>query len=67
MHRVGEEVHIDCDDVRSGETPHIVRYILLISIVLAILALSAIWITGALSQKPAQGWPVTAEQHALGG
>ena len=67
MHRVGEEVHIDCDDVRSSETPRIVRCVLLISIVLAILALSATWITGALAQKPAQGWPVTAKQNSLGG
>jgi hypothetical protein len=67
MHKIGDEVHLGTQEARGGETPHIVRYVLGISLLLAILAMSAIWITGALSQKPAQGWPVTAEQHALGG
>jgi len=47
MERQGEEVHVTTDEARGGDTPHIVRYILLISIVLAIIALSAIWMTGA--------------------
>lgn len=37
------------DQARAGSTPHIVRYVLGISLALAILALSAIWITGALN------------------
>lgn len=67
MQRIGEEVHIETDEARSGSTPHIVRYVLLVSLALAILAMSAIWIGRALYDKPAEGWPVTAEQHALGG
>ncbi|MDD3798754.1 MAG: hypothetical protein PHE36_06200 [Novosphingobium sp.] len=67
MQRIGEEIHLDTDEARGGSTPHIVRYVLLAGLFLAILAMSAIWITGALSQRPAQGWPVTAEEHALGG
>jgi len=67
MERIGEEVHIETDEARGGSTPHIVRYVLAISLALAILAMSAIWITGALSQRPQQGDPVTAEEHALGG
>lgn len=67
MRRLGEEVHLDTDEARSGSTPHIVRYVLLISLVLAVLALSAVWIGRAVYEKPADGWPVTAEQHALGG
>lgn len=51
MERQGEEVHVTTDEARGADTPHIVRYVLLISIVLAILALSAIWMTGA-SQAP---------------
>lgn len=50
MHKEGDEVHIDEDEARGGSTPHIVRYVLGISLALAIVALSAIWITGALSQ-----------------
>jgi hypothetical protein len=67
MHKVGDEIHITTEEARGGSTPHIVRYMLAISLALAILALSAVWIIGALSQRPANGDPVTAEEHALGG
>jgi len=67
MQKIGDEVHVDTDEARSGETPHIVRYILVISLVMAIVAMSVIWITGAASQRPAHGWPVSAIEHALGG
>ncbi len=67
MRKIGDEIHLETDEARAGETPHIVRYVLAISLILAIVALSAIWITGALSLRPAQGDPVTAEEHALGG
>lgn len=43
------------DKARGGSTPHIVRYVLIISLLLAILALSAIWITGALVTPEEQG------------
>jgi len=46
-----EEIHIEKDQARGGTTPHIVRYVLMISLFLAIVALSAIWITGALSSN----------------
>ena len=49
MERHGEEVHITTEEARAGSTPHIVRYVLAISLFLAIAALSLIWITGALS------------------
>ena len=53
------EIHVESNNARSGRTPHIVRYVLGISLFLAILALSAIWITGALStdDQPAQTAP----------
>lgn len=66
MRQVGEEVHLDEDEARGGTTPHIVRYVLMVSLALAIMALSAIWITGAIKQMP-RSEPVTAEEHALGG
>jgi hypothetical protein len=53
MERRGPETHVDTEEARSGETPHIVRYVLVIGLVLAILALSAVWITGAATS--AQG------------
>jgi len=67
MKKIGDEIHIDTDEARAGDTPHVLRYVLGASLLLAIIAMSAIWITGALSLRPAQGWPVTAEQYALGG
>ena len=67
MQKFGDEVHIETDEARGGSTPHVVRYVLLISLFLAIFAMSAIWITGALSGRQANGGPVTAEEHALGG
>ena len=65
MYHVGDEVHLDDDEARGGSTPHIVRYILLTSLVLAVLAMSTVWIARALSDR-AVSTPVTAEQHALG-
>jgi hypothetical protein len=43
-----EPKHITGNDARAGSTPHIARYVLGISLSLAILAMSAIWITGAI-------------------
>ncbi|MEE4454492.1 hypothetical protein [Novosphingobium resinovorum] len=65
MYRSGDEVHLDDDEARGGSTPHIVRYVLLTSLALAVLAMSTVWITRALSDQPNHA-PVTAEQHALG-
>ncbi|MEZ5655327.1 MAG: hypothetical protein R3E04_05495 [Sphingobium sp.] len=67
MRRLGEEVHLDSDEARAGDTPHIVRYVLAFGLLLAIVAMSLTWITGAVSLMPSRGDPVTAEEHALGG
>lgn len=47
MERQGDEVHIETDEARGASTPHIVRYVLAISLLLAIAALTLIWVTGA--------------------
>lgn len=65
MYRAGDEVHLDDDEARGGSTPHIVRYVLMTSLALAVIAMSAVWIGRALYDQPAKA-PVTAEQHALG-
>jgi len=65
MERVGDEIHLDDDEARSGSTPQIVRYVLITSLTLAILAMSTVWIVRAISDRP-HSEPVTAEQHALG-
>jgi hypothetical protein len=51
-------VHLTSDESRGASTPHIVRYVLLISLLLAIIALSAVWMTGAASapqDRPGDG------------
>jgi len=49
------EVHIDKTDARAGSTPHIVRYVLAISLVLAIIALTIVWVTGAFNSSEDTG------------
>lgn len=49
MERQGEETHVSTTEARSGATPHIVRYVLGFSLILVVLALSAIWIIGAVN------------------
>lgn len=62
MERQGEEVHIETNEVRGGSTPHIVRYVLIISLVLAVVALSLIWMTGAASTPQAdRNGPVSGQ------
>lgn len=67
MHRVGDETHIEVDEARGASTPHIVRYVLLFSLGLAVLAMSAVWLSRVWYDSPDRGDAVTAEEHALGG
>lgn len=55
MEKRGEEVHVDVEEARAGSTPHVVRYVLMFGLALAIIALSAIWITGALTDDNPEG------------
>lgn len=55
METRGPEVHLEKEEARAGSTPGIVRYVLLISIVLVILGLSAVWLTGALTTPETGG------------
>ncbi len=48
MQMHGDEIHVSTTEASGGVTRHGVRYVLLISLLLAIALLSAIWITGAL-------------------
>ena len=50
MERQGDEVHIETDEARGGESQGTMRWVLGIGLFLAIALLSIIWITGALSQ-----------------
>lgn len=62
MERQGDEVHVNTSEARGGSTPHIVRYVLVISLLLAIIALSVVWITGATnSAQPDENGPVSGQ------
>ena len=49
MIRHGEEVEMNGEEASGGQKRGIVRYVLLVSMGLAILALSIVWITGSLN------------------
>ena len=70
MEREGDEVHVETDEARGGSESNVVRYVLIISVVLAIVLLSIIWMTGALSQDDAESEIVqeetTLQQDAVG-
>jgi hypothetical protein len=62
MERQGDEVHIETTEARGGSTPHIVRYVLVISLLLAIGALTLIWVTGAVtSDQPERNGEVSGQ------
>jgi hypothetical protein len=48
MERQGDEIHVTETEASAGTQPHIVRWVLGISLILAVVLLSGIWIVGAL-------------------
>lgn len=52
MENLGGKVHITTDEARGGSTPHVVRWMLGISLLAAIVLLSAVWMTGAATRGP---------------
>lgn len=49
MEKQGEETHITTDEARGGEGLNVLRWMLAVSLVLAIAALTIIWVTGSLT------------------
>ncbi len=47
MERQGDEVHVETDEARGAESTGVMRWVLGIGLLLAIVLLSAIWMTGA--------------------
>jgi len=45
----GDKVRVDAEDARAGQTRHMVRYVLGVSLFLAILAMTIAWVAGALA------------------
>jgi len=62
MERRGEEIHLETEEARSGEMSNVVRYVLVIALVLAIAALSIIWITGAATSPQGDRTGVVTNQ-----
>ncbi|WP_336987187.1 hypothetical protein [Altererythrobacter aquiaggeris] len=54
MERKGDEVHLETDEARGGESQGTMRWVLGVGLFLAIALLSIIWITGALTQDPVE-------------
>ncbi len=51
MHREGDEVHVSEEEAVGASREGVVRWILIIGTLLAIGALSIIWITGAATRS----------------
>ncbi|WJY17732.1 hypothetical protein QQS45_08750 [Alteriqipengyuania flavescens] len=50
MHTEGEEIHVEADDVRGGESRGVMRWVLGIGTVIAAAAMTIAWLSGAFSQ-----------------
>lgn len=50
MERQGNEVHVETDEVRAGSTGNGVRYVLAVSLLLALVVMSLVWIVPSLTQ-----------------
>ena len=50
MHQEGNEVHVSEEEASGGSKEGVVRWVLIIGTLLAIIALSAIWIFGAATR-----------------
>ncbi len=64
MERQGDEVHVTTEEASGGAPPQGVRYVLAISLLLVIAALSAIWIFGALRSPK---YPEPAASYSAAG
>jgi len=43
MERHGQQVHVTTEEARGGRTMHVMRFVLAISVLLAIVALALVW------------------------
>jgi hypothetical protein len=48
MHKDGDHIDVTEEEASGGVKNHGVRYVLVISLILAIIALSLMWMTGAV-------------------
>ncbi len=50
MERDGEEVHVSQEEASGGVQPHVVRYVLGVSLILVVILMSVIWIVGSVTR-----------------
>lgn len=50
MERRGDEVHVTGLEASGGSQPHVVRYVLGISLLLVVGLLSLVWIVGSMTR-----------------
>ena len=50
MERQGDEVHVSQEEATGASQPHVVRYVLGISLLLVVILMSAIWILGSVTR-----------------
>jgi len=48
MERQGEEIHVTETEASAASKPHIGRYVLGFSLLMVVIAMSAIWIFGSI-------------------
>ena len=48
MERDGDEIHVNEEEASGGMQPHIVRYVLGISLLLVTVLMSLVWIIGSV-------------------
>lgn len=50
MERQGDELHVTEEEASGGTQPHIVRYVLGVSLLLVTALLSLVWIIGSITR-----------------
>lgn len=46
----GDEVHVSEEEASAGSQPHIMRYVLGISLILVVALMSVVWIVGSVTR-----------------
>ena len=65
MTQTNPEIRVDETDAKAGSNDGVVRWVLLVSLALAIAVLTVIWVTGALSQGESDGARSAKAQQIL--
>lgn len=70
MRQDGDEIHADVEEARAASTPNVVRWVLTISLLAAIVLLTAIWVIGAWSghhEEPTASAQIRQQQNQASG